>query len=515
MSGSTTATSYDEVPYGDNVFAHTHPERIAAIATLFGIDAVPPEKCRVLELGCGTGANLIPMAVALPGSRFVGIDLSARQIDRGRETITALGLTNIDLQPLSILDVTPDFGTFDYLICHGVFSWVPAAVQDKILTICHDNIESNGIAYISYNTYPGWHIRGMIREMMGYHVRRFTDPGERVQQARAVLRFLIDAVDAPDTVWGGLLQVEADLLAGASDTYVYHEHLEDVNQPLYFHQFVERAATRGLQYVAEARPVPLTQNLSPRAAETLHEMAGDLIQGEQYLDFVRNRTFRRTLLCHDRVRLTRPPSAAALAKLWVAGQMRPASPDADPTAEGSEPFVTPDGTRLSTNNPWLKTALVTLADAWPRAVPFAELERTVCERVGYEPGAMARLDDALLQCYLADLIELQAGPTRAEAVPGERPATTALARLQAAAGGRVTNLRHKSLELDPQLRLLVTLLDGVRDRNAVVEGLAEVVQVNRDGKPIEDPEELRRILRPALDSALTGLARAGLLVSGE
>lgn len=506
------ATSYDEVPYGDNVFANTHPERIAAVAALFGIRAAAPESCRVLELGCGTGANLIPMALTLPGSRFVGIDLSQRQIAGGRQTVATLGLDNIDLQALSILDVTPDFGTFDYILCHGVFSWVPPAVQDKILDVCRDNLAPDGVAYVSYNTYPGWHIRGMIREMMGYHVRRFTDAVERVAQARAVLGFLIDAVGAPDTLWGGLLQVEANLLAEASDTYVYHEHLEDVNLPLYFHQFIERAGARGLQYVAEARPVPLTQNLSASAAQTLTEMAGDVIQGEQYLDFVRNRTFRRTLLCHDRTKLTCPPSAAALDGLWLVGQLRPELSAIDPTAEGPAGFATPDGHRLSTNNPWLKTALVLLAEAWPTAVPFAELARAARARVGHEETAFASLGDALLQCFLADLIELQARPSTFAAAPSEHPATTQLARLQAAAGSRVTNLRHRIVELTDELRVLVSLLDGTRDLDALVEEFADVVQVSHEGRPVDDPEQVRRLLRPGLEAALGGLARMGLLV---
>src|SRR5262249_31003951 len=160
-----------EVPYGDNVFPNTHPERMAAVASLFGLRTAPADDCRVLDLGCGTGANLIPMALVLPGSRFVGIDLSQRQIAHGQRTVAELGLTNVDLRPLSILDVGGDLGTFDYVICHGVFSWVPPAVQDKILDVCRDNLRPDGVAYVSYNTYPGWHIRGMIREMMNYHVR--------------------------------------------------------------------------------------------------------------------------------------------------------------------------------------------------------------------------------------------------------------------------------------------------------------------------------------------------------
>src|SRR5262249_6262531 len=224
-----------------------------------------------------------------------------------------------------IMDVDHNTGQFDYIICHGVYSWVPAEVRDKILAICSQNLAPNGIAYVSYNTYPGWHIRGMIREMMAYHVRQFSDPKERVQQARAFVEFLTQAVGDPQTIYGGLLQIEADSLRKSSDTYIFHEHLEEVNRPVYFHEFAQSAAAHGLQYLAEAKPHLLSQSLSVEAAKTLERIAGDLIAGEQYLDFVRNQTFRRTLLCHREVSLKRPPDPAQVQRLHATGLAQPSN----------------------------------------------------------------------------------------------------------------------------------------------------------------------------------------------
>ena len=125
--------SYDAVPYPDYSYFESHPDRVATMATLFGMKPPPVDRCRVLELGCAGGGNLIPMAYGLPQSEFVGIDTSARQIAAGQEKASALGLKNVTLQPLDILDVNTDHGQFDYIIAHGVFSWVPRVVQDKIL----------------------------------------------------------------------------------------------------------------------------------------------------------------------------------------------------------------------------------------------------------------------------------------------------------------------------------------------------------------------------------------------
>src|SRR5262249_48719711 len=158
---------YDVVPYHGNAYRESHPDHLATIARLFALAPPAVDTCRVLELGCASGANLIPMAVAVPGASFLGIDLSQRQVDDGRKTIEDLSLKNIELVHGSIEAIGDDHGLFDYIICHGVYSWVPRHVQDHILHVCSHNLAANGVAYVSYNTYPGWFLRGMVRRMMG------------------------------------------------------------------------------------------------------------------------------------------------------------------------------------------------------------------------------------------------------------------------------------------------------------------------------------------------------------
>lgn len=152
--------------YPSQPFAASHPDRLATIATLYGMKPAPVDRCRVLELGCADGGNIIPMAEVLPASELVGIDVSETEISTGGETIRALALDNIRLEMADILDIDASLGRFDYVICHGVFSWVPDEVQDKIFAVCRQNLADNGVAYVNYNTYPGWHVQGMIRDML-------------------------------------------------------------------------------------------------------------------------------------------------------------------------------------------------------------------------------------------------------------------------------------------------------------------------------------------------------------
>src|SRR5437763_5023612 len=142
----TSQSAYDIVPYTSLPFAQTHPDRLAALATLFSLDPPPLERCRVLELGCASGGNLIPMALTLPDAEFVGIDLSPVQIGEGQAVVAALGLANVRLSATSITDFDHGSGPYDYIIAHGVYSWVADAVQARMLEICERQLATKGIA---------------------------------------------------------------------------------------------------------------------------------------------------------------------------------------------------------------------------------------------------------------------------------------------------------------------------------------------------------------------------------
>jgi cyclopropane fatty-acyl-phospholipid synthase-like methyltransferase len=186
----TAPNPYDRVRYAGHVLAQAHPNRLATIAMLLGMKPADVARCRVLEVGCGDGMNLIAVALGLPGASCVGIDLAASAIDEGRQVIQELDLKNIALHQRNMMEVDRGMGEFDFIIAHGVYSWVPSDVRDKLLGICKENLAENGVAYVSYNTYPGGHLREMAREMMRYHVSEFREPEQSVAQARALIGFL-------------------------------------------------------------------------------------------------------------------------------------------------------------------------------------------------------------------------------------------------------------------------------------------------------------------------------------
>jgi SAM-dependent methyltransferase len=462
-------TSYDQVPYEGCSYPQAHPDRLAAVATLLGLSPPPVTRCRVLELGCAAGAHLLPMAVALPGSTFLGLDLSARQVEEGRRVIAALGLDNVRLEVRSIAEGDEGLGTFDYVLCHGVYSWVPPQVQDAILAACARNLAPGGVAYVSYNTYPGWHLCRPVRDLLLYHTRHLEGPPARLAAARGLLGVLAGAVRGQEGPQARLLEHELDLLGRHGDSYLFHEYLEEVNQPVYFLEFAERAAGWGLRYLAEAQLGTMAlDGYPPEVQQALRAASPDVLHLEQYLDFLRNRTFRQTLLCHQGAAVDYRLCAERLRGLYVASPARPLA-----TAE--ECFTGPSGATVKSTDPLARAALLHLGEIWPRAVPFEELCRAARARLGGAGPPDAGRDtqvvgQCLLACYLADpdgLAYLWTHPPNFTAAAGDRPVASPLARLQAAHDARATNLRHQTVALDDFRRAVLCRLDGTCDRAAL------------------------------------------------
>ena len=484
-------SAYDALPYSVCAFAQTQPDRLATIGTLFGMHPAPPANCRVLELGCAQGGNLIPMALGSPRSHFVGIDLSARQVADGQVIVRELGLKNVDLRALNILDLTDSFGTFDYILTHGVYSWVPPVVQDKILDICSRNLTPNGIAYVSYNALPGWHARGAVREMIWYHSAGIPDPALRVRQARALLAFL--AKSMPDQLPGysALIRMELAVLLKTPDTYLLHEHLEEFNEPLYFHQFVERVAAKGLQYLGEAQVgTMLADRFGPETEKTLQQISPDMLHMEQYMDFLRNRMFRQTLLCHNDVKLERKLDPETVMRFRIASSAKPLSKTCDIRSEQDEEFGIKGGLTLKTHDPLMKATMLHLAETWPLSVPFESLHAAAREQLGLPSSnaqpEMMQLATRLLNCYTSSLVEFSISPPAFVSQISERPVASPYARLRASQGPKVVNMRLESIEFGEKSLEILRQLDGKLDRAAIIEMAKGWLEANA-----EHPEATR------------------------
>ncbi|HEU5316034.1 MAG TPA: class I SAM-dependent methyltransferase [Chloroflexota bacterium] len=510
---------YDAVPYPSTLFPQTHPDRTGALAALFGMDPAPVDRCRVLELGCGDGSNLIPMALSLPESRFVGVDLAAQPVARGTEIIKALGLENVTLRQANILDLARDRaladGPFDYIIAHGLYSWVPSDVRTAVLGICRDALGPQGVAFVSYNAFPGGHIRQMAREALLFHAAA-ADPTTQTAAAQGFAQFLAAALPAGDEF--AFLRHEFRAIAERSPDLLFHDDLSPDHQPLYFHQFVEQASAHGLQYLAEAdfqEMGPAHFSAEVQAALAAIEQARGLVAKEQYMDFLKVRRFRQTLLCPAAARIDRAHLPQRVDRLLVGAPLRPGGDRVDLAPGAAAEFHGPRGSALSTAHPATKAALLYIGEQWPRRVAWTELWSHAASVTGTDPQAPGAeqsaqgLREALVESAAAGVVTFYAHGPRVVARAGDYPATSPLTRLLA---GRpdvplLPTLLHTAVRIDDALgRYLLQLLDGTRTRAELLARLAEWARSSAGSS-----EARHQISAARLDDSLRGLAGLGFL----
>ena len=513
-----TALKYDLLPYTSNPFPQTQPARLAAIAHVFGLKYAPIAQAKVLELGCAAGGNIIPLAARFPEAKFVGVDLSRTQVAAGRTRIKDVGLSNIEIHCKSFTELGTEDGQFDYIICHGVYSWVPAPVRETILRICKERLSDVGIANISYNVLPGWRMLQALRDSFLLHVPDNNDSRSRVAKARELLDFLKNA--SHDTgVHKQNLQQCANRLAQLPDDYIAHEFLEETNEPCTFTNFVEAASRNGLEYLGETDLAPMVlDNLPAETAKRVREIANNqFLASEQYVDMLSGRTFRQSLLVgsHRAAEINRnltPASVASLHFLSSAKMKLERAPDDTLTLRDVQER------KLTTKASALANALERVAGAFPGSFSVDDLYSSLPAASRNETGKSLVLE-AVLKMLLTGMVTGLAAPVDAEGSPSaDAPVAFSIARHDAARGElATTSLRHERVQIDALGQVILPLMDGAHDKAAirakVEHAIAEGrITFHRDGKPLVPPEA-NVVAHERIEQMLTLYANAGLLVS--
>jgi SAM-dependent methyltransferase len=485
-AGEHPGSDYDRLPYPSIPLAYTQPGALAAMAVLFGAEPRDAASAAVLELGCASGGNIIPLAARFPKARFTGVDLSARHVAEANARIAALGLSNITVQQGDIAALRFGQAAFDFIVCHGVFSWVPRAVQDAILRICGESLAQGGIAAVSYNVLPGWHMRRVVRDILMFHADPKLPPAERVARARTALS-TIAGTAAGNSPYATLLRSEADRLAKAPSSYILGEFLSDQNAPCYFTEFATRAKAAGLGYLCDGEvATSLPEYFANPIAKRVREMSGtNALAVQRYTDFFTGRPFRRSVL----MRAADIPKAAVAAvdpararHLHFAADLRLR---AEPSKAGERVYLDQRGRPIRPKGP-VSTAIVErLSAAYPGTCSADEL------LAGLPQTSEAKALQVLTLLLISEQATASTVPLKVGRPDAARPQAWALARLEAAAGQPlVTGQHHAPVRLTPALVQLMPHLTGAYDRAA----LARIV-----------PDAA------ALDQAIGTAARNGLL----
>ena len=219
------------------------------------------------------------------------------------------------MRAASIADVDRSCGQFDYIICHGVYSWVPPAVQDKILWICRASADAQGVAYVSYNTYPGWHLRTVVRELMNYHTARFDDPQTKVTRRDRSWSSWQQASASLESPMSRMLAEEAESLLKAPTIISFTSTWRTrISRSISTSSSQKRRAEDWSTWGGLA-PHQI-DNLPAGGARDAASDLSDLIDLEQFVDLIRSRTFRRTLLAHQGAGFVQTPDPEVVESLY-------------------------------------------------------------------------------------------------------------------------------------------------------------------------------------------------------
>lgn len=504
--------SYDDVPYPSYTFPQTSPDRLATMAILHGLKPASPDKCRVLEIGCGDGTNLLSFAYTTPESEFEGIDLSSVHIEKANSGASVLGLSNVKFAQIDLMEYdTAKSGRFDYILAHGLYSWVPVMVRKRVLAIFRSCLADDGIGYISYNAYPGCHVRKMFWEMMKFETRSEHDPLRKVAIARGFMKSLMEST-ASDNIHRPLLQHEYESLLDRNIENILHDDLAEINDPFYFYQFVDELEANGLTYLADADPLFLAErpefDLDLPKSNPNAELSIALAQRRDFADFMR---FRSSLFIlpgkHVQIASVMPHEP-----LWIASQIEPVSSKANLQSTSEETFRGATSGEFKLNHPFTKTALGILRNAWPNSLKFNDLlaEATMSlDKDKLSEEDVARASSFFFQLFKNGFVKLHAKAFNFARSAGEHPKASDFARWQIASGNSiVTTMTGANVALnDDIIAQLISLLDGTRNRDELREELLRSEKV-----PFSSRHDFSKQLPDLIESNLAKFAKWGLLI---
>jgi SAM-dependent methyltransferase len=499
------------MPYPSKFFMQMHPDRLAVIGRFFGMSPATMETCRVLELGCGNGSNLIAHAFTMPDAKFVGIDLAENHIADAKRDAAALGLKNVEFHQMDVADIKrDDFGGFDFITAHGLFSWIPDFVRPRVIEIFGQMLNPNGIGYISYVTLPGGHQRQMVQEMLRHHVRDVADPLEKINKAMSFLRFL--AANSTERLFlAPFLKKEVERHAGHDAADIFHDDLSDMNHAFSLTEFSEMLGASGLKFLGEAELHSMgTRDLSDEARAFIDSM-DDIVEREQNLDFIRGRVFRQTLFCRNEISLNHSPSPEIIGEFKFVSSVSPAVSDPDIDGPTRVKFFGAHGANIEIEHPLTKAMLVILGQEWGRAIAFDDLVAMAVDRfgVGASKDDIQMASAIIFQiCRETDILELHLFQPNADAVLGEYPKITALIAHQLKQGRNVMSSLNLDVRIDDVVsRHLLTLCDGTRP---VAEIASEIRRFARTSREIEDKSSLPTDLFAWVKGSLNQLAKLGV-----
>ena len=517
-------TAYDETPYESYPYPECHPDRFSVMARLFGMEPPAKRNFRYLEIGCAGGGNIIPLALQYPESEFLGIDYAQVQVDFGKRIIHDLELKNVTIQQSDIMELEDSLGRFDYIVAHGIYSWVPDPVRERLMKVFKQLLKPEGIAYVSYNVYPGWKLREIIRDMMRFQSRSVSDIEDKSNKALSFVQATHEALKNDNSTYATVLKNECSTAVKALSGLVIHDYLAAVNQPVYFHDFVGHIEKEGLSYFADTDFYTIPSiNKKPEAIDALVKRVDGMLELEQHTDYVKNRYFRRSLLVHDGRELGYHVKNEAFKEMHFTLVGHPKFSGNVNLKNGAKVEFTIAGDKKTVcQDPISKCVLMMLGEAWPKTLSYKDLSKSLKKKLKNlttETEIEQGLCLVLRSMYAQNFISIFNEKLNVVNKLSNKPEADPYIRYEATFKKWVTNGRNEVRVIDEFAQNLLQFVDGKRDRKQLQEKMVEVVKqgvlplYDGRGQLVTDDAVINRSVKQAIETSLNSFVTHAFLIS--
>ena len=428
----------------------------------------PIERFHVVELGCGDGTNLITLAFRYQQATFIGIDVCETAINHALNIVDKLGLDNIHFECKDVRNLdSSEVNRSDFVLVHGLYSWVPENTRSAILSFCAENLKPNGLAYISYNAQPGWSTRALVRETL-LRSRQVQEAAveDKGYVAIQVAQQLLEDLPSRDYASAVLLVDELERVVHGAPWYVFHEYLAEFNEGFWLRDFVEKARSFGLEYVADAQFCRPEGQVPQSLRDSLAERELDQVEQEEIADLLCNRFFHASILCRADAPRSDLTHREIVDKVHIATSIEALSEPFQLDEGVVENFEGRGGAEVTIDTALTKAVILLLANIWPLGMRFEEVyEKAVAflTQHGFEADTEKKevLADELIRLFECGQVDfrLQENQNVVETLQ-DYPHAHALARYEAEHREALTTPYHIPVLFEPEEMALIRAADG-------------------------------------------------------
>jgi len=512
----TTFDPYNGLNYSSYPYYHSHPDRLFTLGKLFGAGPAEPGTANILEIGCSSGGNLIPIALKYPQSKLLGIDASPSQIAAAQKAASEIGLMNVTFENKLTSDLQNSQEQFDYIIVHNMISWVNEQTRNEIFDLCKKLLKPTGIAFVSYNVHAGHSTANLVREMVLYNTHRLETIPEKLEQAKAFLAFTINALEESENPLHQMIYVEARALF--ENDNMLCDYLIGDHKVFSFHEFFDELDKRELQYVSDTYlPAMYVGNAPANILEAVQQLT-DIVDVEEYLDFFTQKAFKSSIICHKDLNIKRDVSGADLSSLYISSNILLDIPSQDITnfddaTQSLSFFIKPNGGGgIQTNSSIMKAVLYTIADnAAINPISIAQIIDIASEKVPNitKEKVQETFNQELIGLIFTGYVDITSYMTTASTVISDKPKIYHLARYQALQSEDtwVTNLRGQIVFIGLFEKYAFRYMDGEYGLDAIEEFIfnhaqQEDLSFSKDGQAITNKDEIKQEIKDHLQDSL-------------